>query len=129
MATPKKPNNPRVLISGTVTTTPGTRLGIKPKRAPSITEGRAIAATPKIADKAGKVGAAMQAKVKKAEAAAKAARGNLMIVKAAKKMGIIQPTSAANRALQESTQRSLDTGRTAARGKMQTNNALRAKKK
>ena len=126
MATPKKPT-PKVKITGSATTKPGTRLGIKSTRA-SITKGTAIGASPKVVDKKGKVSAALKDKVTKAQAASRAARGNLMVVKEARKLGNLQGPGVAAKITKEANQRNLDTGRTAARGKMQTNNALRPKK-
>jgi hypothetical protein len=129
MAAKKDKPKPRVVISGKVTTTPGTRLGIKPNRAPSITKGNAMAASPKFIDKAGKVGAVLKAKAKKADDDKRSASGYLMLIKEAKKLGNLQGPGNADRKLKVANRQDLDRGRTAARGKMQINNALRAKKK
>jgi hypothetical protein len=137
-----KPNKPKIKITGKVTTTPGTRLGIK-STTPSITKGTAMYASPKVGDKQGSISNALALKVQKARDKAKNAS---TLLKQAKMKSAGNPESkmpkgTTRQQLQDTSykiyaekkakanRRSLDVGRTAARGENAMNNALRPKKK
>jgi hypothetical protein len=142
MATPKK-STPKVKITGKVTTTPGTRLGVKPSTTPSITRGTAMYASPKVGDRQGTISNALALKVQKARDEAKNARTALAQakMKSAANPESKMPKGTTRQKLEDTSykiysekkakanRRSLDAGRTAARGENTLNNALRPKKK
>jgi hypothetical protein len=122
MATPKKPTpkaKPRVVISGSVSSSGGGATGTK-----SVTRGASMVQSPKIVEKKPSV---LRAKVKKAVTKARDAQEYSTRTS---KVIKTQPASAENKRLRDvGNRRALDAGRTATRGKIQLMNSMKPKKK
>jgi hypothetical protein len=107
----KKETKPKVKITGKVSTSGGGTKSIKPGAINQST--KAVKSMPA----AKKMTPALKSKVEGAMAESRAARGNLYVVKEARKLGNLQGPGVAARMTKEANQRDLDRGRTASRAK------------
>ena len=120
IADKKATANPKVKITGKASTSPGGIKSIKPGAMNQSTK------TVKSMPAAKKMTPSLKSKVEGAMAESRAARGNLYVVKEAKKLGNLQGPGVAAKKLKEANQRVLDRGKTAARA---ANILRKAKKK